>query len=157
MPMENTQLGAATEMDVYVSGNAEAYLSEDELEEIKREIVYDPLYISTAEDGVSRLMTPIDKDMPLGTVSYTLNEEVLFSSTIHAAADAPARTMDSDMDYYIQMVKDNIFTLKGLPYWFGAVGFLVGIIGIAAALSGRRNRGERYRGGRYKPYKRGRR
>jgi D-alanyl-D-alanine carboxypeptidase (penicillin-binding protein 5/6) len=159
MPMENTQLGAATEMEVYLNGDANAYLSEDELEEIKREIDYDPLYISDVEteDGITRLKTPIDKDMPLGTVSYTLDGEVLFSSTIHAAADAPARTMDSDMDYYIQLVKDNVFTLKGLPYWFGAVGFLVGIIGIAVALSGRKNRGERYRGSRYKPYKRGRR
>jgi D-alanyl-D-alanine carboxypeptidase (penicillin-binding protein 5/6) len=143
MQIGNPRLGDTGELAVIADEAAEYLLSRDELNRLQRVIVYDGDRLSPDDAGA--LLAPIEKDTRLGTVSYSLDGDVLFTGTVRAGADVFERNMESDMDYYADQVKKNIFTLKALPYWFGAGGLLVGVIGIAVAIAGRRGGRDRWR------------
>lgn len=154
----NHLLGESSELEVLANETYVDFLSPEELSALTRSITYNDAYRYTepaeaketkdtlsfeetaAAEAGRRLAAPIEKDALVGTVTYTLNGTVVFEGTLRAASDVAERTFDTDTDYYLKQFTDNVFTVKALPYWFGGVGLLVGIIGIAAALAGRRNR-----------------
>jgi hypothetical protein len=71
----------------------------------------------------------------VGLVEYQINGETVFSSNLYATRDVAERTFDSDMDFHIARVLGSVFTRRALPYWFGAVGTLFGIFGLAVAVT----------------------
>jgi D-alanyl-D-alanine carboxypeptidase (penicillin-binding protein 5/6) len=144
MPIANPRLGEAESVDVLAGGDVTQLISDEELERLEQVITYKTEYVS--EENAEALTAPFDKDAEIGEVTYLLDGQTLYTGAVLAAAEALARTSESDVDYYIGQVKENIFTMKAFPYWFGFTGFLVGIIGITAAIaSRRRNRRDHWR------------
>jgi D-alanyl-D-alanine carboxypeptidase (penicillin-binding protein 5/6) len=145
MTIANPRLGETETVDILAGGDVAGLLSEDEIKRMERTITYKEEYISA--DNPEALAAPFEKDAEIGEVTYVLDGETFYIGTVLAAAEAMPRTSESDVDYYIGQVKDNIFTMKAFPYWFGVAGFLVGIIGIAVAVASRRkNRRDHWRG-----------
>jgi D-alanyl-D-alanine carboxypeptidase (penicillin-binding protein 5/6) len=154
----NPRLGEGDELDILAGDTAESLLSQAQHTRVRRVIAYDETYLyefgedeEAPADGRTRIKAPLEKGTPLGKVQYILDGEILFEGAVIAAADVLERSFDSDMDYHIAQFKENVFTRKGIPYWFGVIGTLTGIIGIAAAVntsrkSRNRNAFPRYRG-----------
>ncbi|MCL2361146.1 MAG: D-alanyl-D-alanine carboxypeptidase [Defluviitaleaceae bacterium] len=90
------------------------------------------------DDGLTRLQAPIEQGDHIGRVAYYYGDELVFESRLYAAYTMLERSFDSDMDYFISQFTDNMFTLRGLPYWLAIGGTLLGIIGMGWALALRR-------------------
>jgi len=136
--IENPRLGDLDTLDILLSEGHTALLSRTEYAAITREIIFNPLY-QVEHDGEYDtyfiLRAPIEGDATIGTVVYKTGGEVIFSAPVIAARQVQERTFDSDMDYYMDMILGNIFTIRALPYWFGVFGTLFGIVGISMAIS----------------------
>ncbi|MDR1663404.1 MAG: hypothetical protein LBR83_00585, partial [Clostridiales bacterium] len=143
--VSNPRLGAESEIDILADDGAVRFMRKGDSQRLERVITFDEAYL-TGEDGA--LAPPIEAGATVGAVSYALDGATVYESTVRAASGALVRDFESDVDYYIEQVKTNIFTIKALPYWFGAAGFLVGLIGIiVAAVSRRKSRRDSWRGG----------
>ena len=139
----NPRLGDYQTLAVLANDTHTSLLSHWEYDNLTRIITYNPLLIVSEEryaydDGTVRLQAPIIAGEVIGTVSYLYNETIKFQGNIIAARDVLERTFDSDMDYYIARFISTIFTTRALPYWFGATGMLVGVLGVGFAVSTRR-------------------
>jgi len=147
----NPRRGGADIMAVRAYASYTALLSHTEYANLTRVITYHVLlrapqvrrddsndYEDYYDDGLTRLQAPIEEGEVIGRVAYYIGETLVFESDLIATATIYERTFDSDMDYLISQVTDNIFTLRGLPYWLAIVGTITGLTGMGWALSLRR-------------------
>ena len=134
----NSMLGEPDILDVLVSENFTALLSQSQIARLERTIEFYESFIAEEGEYALTLYAPIEEGETLGKIVYILDGRVLFEGTLKAAEAVEERSLDSDMDFYIAMVRDNIFSLRALPFWMGGVGILIGIGGIALAVSERR-------------------
>jgi D-alanyl-D-alanine carboxypeptidase (penicillin-binding protein 5/6) len=155
----NPRLGDDNVLTLIAGDSAIALLSLAEAERIEVVLIYDDEYLPGEEDDFETdeneervyVKAPIEKNAVIGAVQYILDGEVLFEGSMLATTEILERTFDSDMDYYIELIKDTVFTRKGAPYWFGFAGFLFGFIGIAFGISANRKNRDRYP--RYRKYR----
>jgi D-alanyl-D-alanine carboxypeptidase (penicillin-binding protein 5/6) len=130
----NPRLGSADTLGLLADDAFTGLLSEAEAGRVTRALVYDERFIEPEAEGFS-LRAPIEQDETLGRVVYYLDGQILFEGTFRAAEPVPERTLDSDMDYYIALVRGNIFTIRALPYWAALGGTAFGVAGVCAAVS----------------------
>ena len=136
--IENPRRGDPDTLEILSTAGYRSLLSHAEYEAVTRVITYDPLLVAIdyeAENEKIRLFAPLEAGEVVGMVEYIVNGEVIFYAPIAAARDVYERTFDSDMDYYIALFFDNIFTTRALPYWFGAIGTIFGIFGMSMAIT----------------------
>ena len=133
--VHNPRLGDASTLYLTVQNGHTALLSQWEYDSLVQDVTINPLFV--AEDGEG-LTAPIEAGAIVGTLQYTALNQVIFTTPIIAQRYVYPRTFDSNMDYYIAMFLDNVFTVRGLPYWFGFIGSVFGIIGVSAAVSANR-------------------
>jgi len=144
----NPRRGEEDTFAVYSHESYTTLISHAQYESLTRVITYNLLltppvrrsedYEYEYENGRTRLQAPIQEGDFIGTVAYFAGEELIFESRLYAAAAVLERSFDSDMDYFISQFTDNMFTLRGLPYWLAIIGTLLGLIGMGWALSLRR-------------------
>ncbi|MCL1786529.1 MAG: D-alanyl-D-alanine carboxypeptidase [Defluviitaleaceae bacterium] len=142
--IQNPRLGDPETLDIFLSHGHTALLSRAEYASIAWEINFDPLYevllYGEAQDAgdATTLRAPLESGATVGTITYTAGGQALFTAPVVTARAVYERTFDSDMDFYMDRILSNIFTIRGLPYWFGVVGTLFGIVGISMAVSANR-------------------
>jgi len=90
------------------------------------------------DDDLTRLQAPIEEGEIIGRLAFYAGEELVFETGLYAASGVEERSFDSDMDYVISRITDNVFTINGLPYWLAGGGALFGVLGMGWALSLRR-------------------
>ena len=145
----NPRRGDTDILAIHASDSYSALLSHAEYSNMTRVITYNLLltppvrrgdedYDDYYDDGLTRLQAPIEEGEIVGTLAYYVEGVRIFETTLYAATTALERSFDSDMDYYIALVTDNIFTLRGLPYWLAIGGTIIGFTGMGWALSLRR-------------------
>ncbi|MCL2015908.1 MAG: D-alanyl-D-alanine carboxypeptidase [Defluviitaleaceae bacterium] len=172
----NAMLGGPTTLEVLASEDFTILLNQEQLAALERTIIFYDELLATAENmqnayeppyfirlldsdepeetlGLTALMAPITENTPLGRIIFTLDGETLFDGEIRAATTIEERSLDSDMDFYIALFTGAVFSADAMPFWLGAAGVLIGIIGICIAVSERR-RSKRswYGGGRRRRY-----
>lgn len=137
--LENPRLGDTGVIDIVVAEGHQALLSFSEYAVLERELIFDPLFVSEVDYGDNTVFrAPIEQGAQVGTVVYKSGGEIVFSAGLIVLDAVYARTFDSDMDYYMEMIIGNIFTRRSLPYWFGIIGTLFGLVWMFYALSMRR-------------------
>jgi len=144
----NPRRGEDDTFAVYASESYTVLLSHAQYANLTRVITYNLLLTPPVrrygdeeyeyENGRTRLQAPIEEGDFIGTVAYFVGEELIFESRLYAVATVLERSFDSDMDYFISQFTDNMFTLRGLPYWLAIIGTLLGFIGMGWALALRR-------------------
>jgi len=134
----NAMLGESSILDVLASESFTALFSQAQIARLERTVEFDEAFMAEEGDYALALYAPIEAGEPLGTIIYTLDGEIVFEGELQAATTVEERSLDSDMDFYIAMVRDNIFSLRALPFWLGGIGVLIGIGGVALAISERR-------------------
>lgn len=149
------RLGAKEKITVYAEGEHEWLYSDEEVNQITRELVYDEAYLATAADlpegvpaGSVWLKAPIEKGSKIGTAVYTLNGNTIFEAPLISSDDVEARTFGSDVNYYWERFRALAFTSQAMKYWIagGVVAAVIIILLIRRALRPkRRNRYGNYR------------
>jgi len=145
----NPRRGDTDILAVHAYESYTALLSHAEYANLTRVITYnvmlrpparrmDDEYEDYYDNSLTRLQAPIEEGEFIGTVAYFAGDMLVFESRLYAAATVLERTFDSDMDYFISQITDNIFTLRGLPYWLAIGGTILGFVGMGWALSLRR-------------------
>ncbi|MCL2378148.1 MAG: D-alanyl-D-alanine carboxypeptidase [Defluviitaleaceae bacterium] len=149
--INNPRRGGTDILAVHAYDSHTALLSHAEYASLTRVITYHVLfrpppvrrdddyeYEDYYDDGLTRLQAPIEEGEVIGRVAYYIGDTLVFEGNLLAAATVYERTFDSDMDYFISRFTDNIFTLRGLPYWLAVGGTIIGFSGMGWALSLRR-------------------
>jgi len=138
--IENPRLGDSETLHVLLQHGHTALLSHTEYAELEQVFAFDPLLLVEHEGNETILRAPIEEGGAVGTVTFQLPStgEPVFTTSLIAARQVYERTFDSDMDYYIAMIRNNIFTRQALPYWVAFSGVLFGVIGIGVAISVKR-------------------
>jgi len=134
--INNPRLGESDTLDIFMREQTSLLLSDDEYNSIQRAISYASRFMPQEDDyGQTVLRTPIEEDEAVGTITYSMGNATLFSAPLLADRQVLTRTFDSDMDYYMDIFFSNIFTMRGLPYWFGFFGTVFGVVGTIFAIS----------------------
>lgn len=162
--VSNPQLGEQGFIRTIVHGTYSSFMSKEELGRIKTEIVYnpevlaDPAEIVTPPPGdvipppedvvfaMPIIKTPVTAGDKLGTITYSLDDVVLFTDDILAVDSAGDRTFNTDVDYRVEKFKTWLFSTHALPYW---IGFILAIALIVIIIRSAIKRKERKNQGRY--------
>jgi len=146
----NPRRGAADMLPIHTNESFGALMSHTQYFNLTRVITYNLVltppvrrqengdYEDEIDDGLTRLQAPIEQGDHIGRVAYYYGDELIFESRLYAQYTMLDRTFDSDMDYFISQFTDNIFTLRGLPYWLAIIGTVLGFAGMGWALHLRR-------------------
>ncbi len=135
--ISNPRLGDPGFVSTYTTGSFSAFLSKDEFARIVKRINYNEELIAPEEpvegeavvpSGEIFLKTPIEKDQPIGKISYYLDDELLYSSDIFSKDEALERTFNSDIDYNINQFQQWLFSSKSLPIIGGTIAALLLLI-----------------------------
>jgi D-alanyl-D-alanine carboxypeptidase (penicillin-binding protein 5/6) len=119
-------------------------LSHAEYATLERVVTYNSLLLIPDEEleeedkGRTLLRIPlggIEEGDVMGYVEYKINGETVFTTNLYAAHAVLERTFDNDMDFFIARFLGALFSRDAIPYWFGSVGFLFGIMGISIAVT----------------------
>jgi len=132
----NPRRGDSAILDVIASQPHNVLLSNREYAYIERKIEY--IFPMENDEGIVMLQAPIADSQIIGTAFYLVDGMVIFEAPVVAGREVLLRTFDSDMDYQIALIRETIFTRRGLPYWFGVIGTLFGIMGVCFAISANR-------------------
>ncbi len=132
----NTPLGIEQTIDYLTAENYSDFISKKQLEDIKKHVSFFKELLYVPEEGEespkeAALVPPISAGDVIGKVSYIINDELVFSSDIIAGNSVAERTFNTDMEYYIQKVRNIFFSKSALPYWiifFLVAGIIVRVI-----------------------------
>ena len=158
----NPRLGDPATVEILQVYGSNVLLSHNEYNSLIRRITYDPLLLVDPEDNGEydpappKLIAPLEEGEIVGMITYYAAGQVVFESPLVAARSVYERSFDSDMDYYLAMFLNNIFTRRALPYWFGIFGTIFGIVGINMAISATRRARKAERWHRPEPRRRSR-
>ena len=138
--IENPRLGDSDSISILFQQDRKALLSHLEYAELQQVFTFDPLLLVEHDKEHTMLRAPLEEGEIVGTVLFQLPStgEVVFTTGLVAGRDVYARTFDSDMDYYIAMILNGIFTRRALPYWIAFFGVLFGVSGFVAAIMANR-------------------
>ena len=130
--------GGPTTVDVVSLEGFEALFNQDELTRLERSLNFYETYYELPYKSYYTLHAPVEHGDIVGYVTYSLDGQLLFRSSLISVGEIEARTWDSDMDYYIDLFMDTVFSVSALPFWLGAAGILIGIAGVYFAITERR-------------------
>lgn len=101
-------LGENNILDVVTKDEVSLLLNEDETKEIVANIqINDEVKTKPSKDAPQEttVAVPIERGQTLGTLTYTLDGNVLYSGDIIANNEVPKRTLKSDLSYYLKVAK----------------------------------------------------
>lgn len=120
--ISNPRLGDDETLDLVAEQDVIRYLSKDELSRIQNKItINEELIAPQAEggDGVEMLLAPLTTGQAVGTVTYTLDDEILYEGNIISPRLVEPRSLKSDLNYYKEKSIKAVFSLKAIPFWIG--------------------------------------
>ncbi|MCL2603750.1 MAG: D-alanyl-D-alanine carboxypeptidase [Defluviitaleaceae bacterium] len=142
--LDNPRLEDDGILTVTSRGSYNTLLSIDEIASLERIVTYDALLLVPPEerepdtDEGILLRIPlggIEEGEIVGLVSYRINGETVYTTNLYAAHGVLERTFDTDMDFFIARFFGALFSRGALPYWFGSVGWLFGIVCMVIAIT----------------------
>ena len=133
-------------LDVVIKEDISYYMTPDEAAQVEKSITYRDDLIAPPEDETDttiRLNAPLEKDAQVGTITYTLNGQVIGQTNVYAANGVEESTIWTTVQYFIRT------TLPGFFNWKGLVILAVVIIILVLITVWRKHRRKRRRYNRY--------
>jgi len=146
-PVYRPRLGEPVVLDVKSLGSYSGYYSREEISRIQTEFTFNREFLYQPDGrpatSVPILKGPIAEADVLGTVTYSLDGQVIFEDYIVAASDVFERTVASDFHYYLNMARNHLFIMGAVPYWVGGAAILAALIVILRIIRRKRSQGKK--------------
>ena len=104
------------------------FLSQAEARRLQRDIAFETGVIIYDEEYGRMFVAPIEMGEVIGTVSYSLDDEVVFTANIYASRDVDVRTRATDIEFHMTRVNEIFFSTSSIPYWIASVAVLIMLI-----------------------------
>lgn len=142
--IDNPIKGTDETLDVLANETVTSLLTDAEAPDVVYNITYNPTFLSDTytETGSPMLKTPILAGQEIGTITYTLGNEILYEGSVIAANDINKRTILTDIIFYSGKLKDIIFSWLIVPI---AVSVLFIALYVIRGLKNRKKRARRKR------------
>lgn len=115
--VKNAVRGSEGKVQIAPLEDISVLLNEDEFENIIYTVDYLDAYKSNEVDekGSPILKAPLNKGEIIGTITYTLDKEVIYSGDITPLEQVDARTFKSTFLYYFNQAKSVLLSWYGIP------------------------------------------
>jgi len=125
----NPRLDDAGTLEFFATSYAIRFLSYAERDRLQTQITFRPQLIATGDEytnpnGQTLLYAPIEDGQIIGTITYILDDAIIFSANLLAARYVPLRTVNSDVDYHWERFVAAFLSRSALPYWIAATSVL---------------------------------
>ncbi|MCL2573598.1 MAG: hypothetical protein FWE34_03475 [Defluviitaleaceae bacterium] len=128
LPIYDPRMDDEGYLEFYSADRGVLFLSQTELNRIQSEIVFDSDIAEYSEEYGQMFIAPIFEGDIVGSVSYHLDGEIIFSANLYAARYVPIRTTASDIDFRMERINEIFFSASAIPYWIAAVAVLILIV-----------------------------
>ncbi len=122
--------------------NKTMYISDEERNNILYDIQFIPERVEQTEEGEVKLKAPISKGETLGTIAFTVGDDVVYTGSVASSNDIEKSTLFKDFEYYFNNIIDFVFSWKIIPT-VGAIGLIT--IGVLKIKNKFRRRPSRYK------------
>ena len=153
MDIYNPALDDYGHLEFFATQGGSLFLSEQEMGRLVRDVDILPEFLLDVYDDdtgeyTRMFVAPIEEGQVLGTISYELDGEIIFSTALYAARGVTERTTVRDIEYFMNRLRQIFFTSDAIPFWIAGVSVLIllAVLIILARNSIRRKR----RNNRYK-------
>ncbi len=151
--IERPKLGESNILNLITQNQISVLLSEEETSKIVTTITVDEDKKAKNKEGVANqgdttLKSPISRGEALGTISYALDGNTLYSGNIIASQDVEKRTLKSDLTYYGKVLKDVLMSWLIIPISTAVI--LLSVFGIRAYNIFKKKRDQKKRARRYR-------
>ena len=118
------------------------FLSNAEIERLQRNVEFIPDVVTYTEEYGQMFVAPIYENDAIGTISYYLDGEIVFTTAIYASRYVPVRTAVSDIEVRMGRINEIFFSAAAIPYWIAAVSVLtlITVLIVMARRSAKRKR-----------------
>ncbi len=118
--INNPRLGESNILDLVTADDVKVLLNEEEVSEVKKTITINEEYKAKNRKGEdvatdTTLKTPISKGEAVGTVTYTLDGEPIYTGNLVAMNDVLKRTFKSDVVFYLKVLKEILCSWLIIP------------------------------------------
>ena len=134
LPIYDPRIDDDGYLDFFALAQGMMFLSDAEMALLQRSIEFVPDVVTYAEQydeaqgeslgEILMFVAPIYEGDAIGTISYYLDGEVVFSAIIYASRYVPIRTAVSDIEIRMERIHQIFFTAGAIPYWIAAVSVL---------------------------------
>jgi len=151
LPIYDPRIDDPGTLEFFSTQQGTLFLSNAEMGRLQREVHFTPELITSMEDEYGNdlgygFIAPIYENDVLGTVSYYLDGQVIFSTAIYAARYVPVRTTVSDIEIRMERIHEIFFTAAAIPYWIAALSVItLATVLIVLALRARKRKKNNYK------------
>lgn len=128
MPIYDPRMGDPGVLEFFSTSLGMLFLSDAEISRLQRNIEFVPDIITYTEEHGPMFVAPIFENDVVGTVSYYLDDEMVFAADIYASRYVPVRTTASDIDFRMGRINEIFFSAASVPYWIAGGSVLILII-----------------------------
>ncbi len=109
--------GSSETLSILANESVTVLLTEEEEEKVLHNITFNPIFLADTytETGSPKLRAPIVAGEEVGTIQYTIGDELLYEGPVVSAVDVQKRTFLTDLEYYSKLLKDFIFSWRIVP------------------------------------------
>jgi D-alanyl-D-alanine carboxypeptidase (penicillin-binding protein 5/6) len=101
------------------------FMRNEDWRRIQRVINIDRDLLIEGEDGELRLNAPVTEGDIIGSITFYLDEEQIFTGNVYAAQTILERNFNTDVDHWFAKISEILFTARAIPFW---------LIGVAVVL-----------------------
>jgi len=146
LPVQDPRIDDPGYLEFYSTPMGMMFLSIAEMSRLEREVAFVADVVIYDEEYGQMFVAPIYEGDVVGTVSFHLDGEMVFSTDIYASRYVPVRTTVSDIELFMERVNEIFFSAASIPYWIAGVSVLI----LAAVLITMARRAKRRRRNNYK-------
>jgi D-alanyl-D-alanine carboxypeptidase (penicillin-binding protein 5/6) len=128
MPIYDPRIDDSGVLEFYATQLGTLFLSDAEMARMQRNIEFTPDVVIDTEEYGRMFVAPIYENDPIGTVSYYLDGQMVFSTAIYASRYVPVRTTASDIETWMDRINEIFFTTAAIPFWIAGASVLILII-----------------------------
>lgn len=117
LQLDNPPLADSAPLNIVTNKEAKVYTTQEEFDNIVFDITYNNEMLSQQLDEVGEpiVKVPIKSDIEVGTITYKLDNEVMYEGQLVSDREVEARTIKSDLKYYFDKVIDFVTSWKMIP------------------------------------------
>jgi len=108
-------------LEFFASQQGRIFLSNAELGRMEREIVFLSQFVTYNEDEEMMFTAPIEENQIIGNLTYTLDGEIIFTTSVYSSRYVYERDAAADIDFWLTRVNEIFFSSQAVPFWIAGI------------------------------------